>query len=66
VLARSTVKHEHPTDWTAVWVSVALSVLVLLVSFGIDHGQSARLDRLEKDNTLQQQMIKELGQKVAR
>jgi hypothetical protein len=66
VLARSNVKHKPPTDWTAVWVACALSVLVLLVSFGIDHGQSARLDRLEKDNTLQQQMIKELGQKVAR
>jgi cytochrome bd-type quinol oxidase subunit 2 len=66
VLARSNVKPKPSTDWTIVWVAVALSVMVLLVSFGIDHGQSARLDRLEKDNTLQQQMIKELGQKVAR
>jgi cytochrome bd-type quinol oxidase subunit 2 len=66
VLARSNVKPKPSTDWTIVWVAVALSVMVLLVSFGIDHGQSARLDRLEKDNTLQQAMIKELGQKVAR
>jgi hypothetical protein len=67
VLARSNVRHTEPkTDWTAIFVACALSVLVLLVSYGIDHGQSARLDRLEKDNTLQQQMIKELGQKVAR
>jgi hypothetical protein len=66
VLARQIVKDKPSTDWTAVWVAVALSVLVLLVSFGIDHGQSSRLDRLEKDNTLQQAMIKELGQKVAR
>ena len=67
MLARQNVKRvESKTDWTAIFVACALSVLVLLVSFGIDHGQSTRLDRLEKDNTLQQQQIKELGQKVAR
>jgi hypothetical protein len=65
VLVRQNVR-QPKTDWTAVFVACVLSVLVLLVSFGIDHGQSSRLDRLEKDNALQQQMIKELGQKVAR
>jgi hypothetical protein len=64
VLARPHIR--NVTDYTAIVIAVVLSCLVLLVSLGIDAGQSNRLDRLEKDNSLQQQMIKELGQKVAR
>ena len=63
-MARPNVRYVK--DYTAIIVAVVLSCLVLLVSLGIDAGQSNRLDRLEKDNALQQAMIKELGQKVAR
>lgn len=56
---------DHAWLWVLAAAAVVLAVFILLAPmYGSVTKQTVRIDRLEMDNKLQQQMITDLGKKV--